>query len=181
MIRALTYLIILRGAKGSGKTEVSRKLKERLDEKNKNRIYFLKLDQINNERFKKILDDALDKSYKYVIAELNCGESYCTYSMSNWLERFKDKHYQIVSLVLVGRKEIRLQRCKNDPKHNPFDLIDEHFFNHDSEIFERLEREGVFRKKFGVPEIILNTEYKSPSQVTDEILSTIFNKNNTKK
>jgi thymidylate kinase len=174
MIRALTYLIILRGPKGSGKTEVSQKLKERLDGKYKNQIYFLKLEQINNDRFKKILNEALDKRYKYVIAELNYRESHSTDSMKNWLERFKDKHYQIVSFVLVGSKEIRLQRCKNDPKRNPFDIIDEQFFNHDSEIFERLERDGVFQKKFGVPEITLNTENKSPSQVTDEILSYYF-------
>jgi len=176
MISSLKYLIILRGPKGSGKTEVSQKLKEKLDRKHKNRIYFLKLEEINNERFEKILDEALDKSYKYVIAELNYGESHSTDSMSNWLERFKDKHYLIVSFVLVGKKEIRLQRCKNDPKRNPFDIIDEDFFNHDSKIFERLERDGGFQKKFGVPEITLNTENKSPSQVTDKILSTIFNK-----
>lgn len=151
MITPLTYLIILRGPKGSGKTEVSQKLKERLYGKHRNRIYFLKLEEINNERFKKILDEALDKSYNYVIAELNYGESHSTDSITHWLECFKDKRYQIVSFVLVGRKEIRLQRCKNDPKRNPFDIIDEHFFNHDSEIFERLERDGGFQKEFGVP------------------------------
>jgi tRNA uridine 5-carbamoylmethylation protein Kti12 len=145
MIRALTYLIILRGPKGSGKTEVSQKLKERLNAKYKKRSYFLKLEVINNERFEKMLDEALDKNYKYVIVELNYSHS--ADSMSNRLERFKDKHYQIVSFVLVSGKEIRLQRCKNDPKRNPFDIIDEHFFNHDSEIFERLERDGVFQKK----------------------------------
>jgi thymidylate kinase len=179
MIRALTYLIILRGPKGSGKTEVPQKLKERFNAKHKERIYLLKF-AINTERFEKILDVALDKSYKYVIAELNYGESHSIDSMNNWLERFKHKHHQIVSVVLGASKVIRLQRCKNDPKRNPFDIIDEHFFNHDSEIFERLERDGVFQKKFGIPEITLNTENKSLSQVTDEILNIIFN-NETKK
>jgi hypothetical protein len=117
----LTYLIILREPKGSVKSEVSEKLKERLYGKHKNRIYFLKFEEINDERFKKILDEALDKSCKYVIAELNSGESHSTGSITHWC--FKDKHYQIVSFVLVGRKEIRLQRCKNYPKRNPFDLI----------------------------------------------------------
>jgi thymidylate kinase len=82
-----TYLIILRRPKGSGKTEVSQKLKERLYGKHKNRIYFLKL-EVNDERFKKILDEALDKSYKYVIAELNYGELHSTDSIAHWLELF---------------------------------------------------------------------------------------------
>ena len=72
---------------------------------------FLRLEQLNNDRFKKILNEALDKKYKYVIAELNYGESHSTNSMKNWLASFRDKHYQIVSFVLVGSKEIRLQRC----------------------------------------------------------------------
>ena len=48
----MKYLVILRGPHCSGKTEVSEKLKERLDEiKHKNMTYLLKLDEINNERF----------------------------------------------------------------------------------------------------------------------------------
>jgi hypothetical protein len=46
-------------------------------------------------------------------------------------------------------------------------------------IFLEFKYIGIFfypPTKFGVPEITLNTENKSPSQVTDEILSTIFNK-----
>jgi len=69
----------------------------------------------------------------------------------------------------VGRKEIRLQRCKNDLKRSPFDKIDESFFNHDSEIFERLEHDRIFYKKSGLHEITLNTENKSPSQLVNEI------------
>ena len=69
---------------------------------------------------------------------------------------FKDKHYQIISFVLVGGKQVRFQRCKNDPKRSPFDKIDESFFNHDSEIFDRLEHDRIFYKKSGLREI---TEY----------------------
>lgn len=154
---------------------MSQKLKERLDEKHKKRIYFLKLNEINTERFEKALNQALGKSYKYVIGELNYGDSRSTDPMRTWLQRFKDKHYQIVSFVLMGRKEIRLQRCRNDPNRSPFDVIDEFFFNHDSEIFETLELDALFQKKAGVHEITLNTENKSPSQLADEILSTILN------
>ena len=88
--------------------------------------------------------------------------------------RFKDKHYQIVSFVLVGGKQVRLQRCKDDPKRSPFDKIDESFFNHDSEIFERLEYDRIFYKKSGLREITLNTENKSPSQVVNEIWRSIL-------
>jgi hypothetical protein len=99
---------------------------------------------------------------------LNYGDSHST-DPRTWLQRFKDKHYQIVSFVLVGGKQVRLQRCKDDPKRSPFDKIDESFFNHDSEIFERLEYDRIFYKKSGLHEITLNTENKSPSQLANEI------------
>jgi len=164
---ALTSLIILRGPQCSGKTEVSRRLREALGEK---QTYLLKLNEINTERFKKALNEALDKRYTYVIGELNCGDSHSTDPRA-WLQRFKDKHYQIVSFVLVGGKQVRLQRCKDDPKRSPFDKIDESFFNHDSEIFERLEHDRIFYKKSGLREITLNTENKTPSQLANEILN----------
>jgi hypothetical protein len=143
-----------------------------LDEKHK-RTYLLKLSEINIERFKKALNDALDKRYKYVICELNYGDSHNT-DPRTWLQRFKDKHYQIVSFVLMGGKQVRLQRCKNDPKRSPFDKIDESFFNHDSEIFERHEHDRIFYKKSGLREITLNTENKSPSELANEILRSIL-------
>jgi hypothetical protein len=71
---------------------------------------------------KKILDEALDKSYKYVIAGLNYGDSHSTDSITHWLECFKDKHCQVVSFVLVGRI-IRLQSCKNDGAKDTFFVI----------------------------------------------------------
>ena len=120
----MACLIILRGPKCSGKTEVSERLRETLDEKHKKRTYLLKLSEINTERFKKALNEVLYK--RYVVGELNYGDSHNTDPRS-WLQRFKDKHYQIVSFVLVGGKQVRLQRCKNDPKRSPFDKIDESF------------------------------------------------------
>ncbi|MFY9872481.1 MAG: hypothetical protein WAK17_22450 [Candidatus Nitrosopolaris sp.] len=119
------------------------------------------------------MNEALDKKYKYVVGELNYGDSHST-DPRTWLQRFKDKHYQIVSFVLVGGKQVRLQRCKNDPNHSPFDKIDESFFNRDSEIFERHEHERIFYKKSGLREITLNTENKSPSQLANEILRSIL-------
>ena len=169
----MACLIILRGPQCSGKTEVSQRLRETLDKKHKERTCLLKLNEINTERFKKSLNEALDKKYKYVVGELNYGNSNNTYQRT-WLQRFKDKHYQIVSFVLVGGKQVRLQRCKNDPKRSPFDKIDESFFNHDSEIFERHEYDRIFYKKSGLPEITLNTESKSPSELANEILRRIL-------
>jgi len=119
------------------------------------------------------LNEALDKRYKYVIGELNYGDSHNT-DLRTWLQRFKDKHYQIVSFVLVGGKQVRLQRCKNDPKRSPFDKIDESFFNHDSEIFERHECDRIFYKKSGLSEITLNTENKSHSELANEILRKVL-------
>ena len=68
---------------------------------------------------------------------------------------------------------MRLQRCKNDPKRGPFDKIDESFFNHDSEIFERHECGRIFYKKSGL-EITLYTENKSPSELANEILRKVI-------
>jgi hypothetical protein len=124
-------------------------LRETLDEKYNKRTYLLKLNEINTERFKKALNEALDKRYKYVVGELNYEDSHST-DPRTWLQRFKDKHYQTVSFALVGGKQVRLQRCKNDPKCSPFDKIDESFFNHDSEIFERHEHDRIFYKKSGL-------------------------------
>ena len=169
----LACLIILRGQQCSGKTEVSQRLRETLGEKHKKQTYLLKLNEINTERFKKALNESLDKKYKCVIGELNFGDSHST-DPRTWLQHFKDRHYQIVSFVLVGGKQVRLQRCKDDPKRSPFDKIDESFFNHDSEIFERLEYDRIFYKKSGLREITLNTENKSPSQVANEISRSIF-------
>ena len=124
----MKYIVILRGPQCSGKTEISAKLKERLDEiKHKNVTFLLKLDEINNERFEYILNEALKKRYSYIVGELNYGNSHTTDPFITWLHHFKDKDYQIVSIVLEARKETRLQRCKNDPKRNPFDKIDEVF------------------------------------------------------
>ncbi len=171
----MACLIILRGPQCSGKTEVSQSLRETLDKKHKKQTYLLKLNEINTERFKKALNEALDKRYKYVVGELNYGDSHTT-DPRIWLQRFKDKHYQIISFVLVGGKQVRLQRCKNDPKRSPFDKIDESFFNHDSESFERHEHDRIFYKKSGLREITLNTENKSPSQLANEIFRSILSR-----
>ena len=167
----MRYLVILRGPQCSGKTAISQKLKERLDEmKHKKQTYLLKLDEINTERFEYSLNEALNKKYNCVVGELNYGNWRIADPTRIWLPRFKDKDYQIVSILLEARREMRLHRCRNDPKRNPFDKIDEMFFNHDSETFERLQRDSVVQKKSGIHERTMNTENKSVSQVADEIL-----------
>ena len=94
----LACLIILRGQQCSGKTEVSQRLRETLGEKQKKQTYLLKLNEINTQRFKKALNESLDKKYKYVIGELNYGDSHST-DPRTWLQHFKQRHYQIVSFV----------------------------------------------------------------------------------
>jgi hypothetical protein len=63
--------------------------------------------EINTERFKKALNEALDKRYKYVVGELNYGDSHSTDPRIR-LQRFKDKDYQIVSFVLVAGKDVKM-------------------------------------------------------------------------
>jgi len=165
----LRCLLILRGPQCSGKTEISEKLKERLHKiEPKKQTCLLKLDEINTDRFEYVLNEALKQKYNYVVAELNYGDSHTTDPIRTWLLRFIDKDFKILSFVLEARKEVRLDRCKNDRKRTPFDKIDEVFFNHDSETFIRFQH--VFQEKSGIHEIVLNTENKSSSQVTDEIL-----------
>jgi AAA domain len=165
----LRYLLILRGPQCSGKTEISEKLKERLNRiERKKQTCLLRLDEINTDRFEYALNEALKQKYKYVIGELNYGDSHTTDPIRTWIVRFKDKGFKILSFVLEARKEVRLARCKNDPKRSPFDKIDEAFFNFDSETFESSQH--IFQQKSGIHEIVLNTENKSSSQVTDEIL-----------
>ena len=69
-----------------------------------------------------------------------------------------------LSSLISERHPIIHNLCEN------FAPCDQILFNHDSEIFESLQREGVFQKESGIDEIILNTENKSASHVTDEIL-----------
>ena len=139
-------LVILRGPQCSGKTEISEKLKERLDETKHKKTYLLKLDEINTERFDYSLNEALNKKYNYIVGELNYGDSHTADPMRTWLQRFKDKDFHIVSIVLEASREMRLLRCRKDPKRNPFDKIDEMFFNYDNQRFDRLQRDRVFQK-----------------------------------
>jgi hypothetical protein len=115
-------------------------LKERLDETKHKKIYLLKLDEINTERFEYSLNEALNKKYNYIVGELNYGDSHSTDPMRTGLQRFKDEDFHIVSIVLEASRELRLHRCRNDPKRNPFDKIDEMFFNHDSGEVSELAR-----------------------------------------
>ncbi|HET7148843.1 MAG TPA: hypothetical protein VFI73_10135 [Candidatus Nitrosopolaris sp.] len=57
---------MLRGPQCSGKTEISQKLKERLDETKHKKTYLLKLDEINTGRFDYSLNEALNKKYNYI-------------------------------------------------------------------------------------------------------------------
>jgi hypothetical protein len=70
----LACLIILRGPQCSGKTEVSQRLRETLDEKHKTRTYLLKLNEINTERFKTVfvceIADSYIESQKEIIKSL---------------------------------------------------------------------------------------------------------------
>ena len=102
----MRYLLILRGPQCSGKTEISEKLKERLHKiEPKKQTYFLKLDEINTDRFEYVLNEALKQKYKYVVGELNYGDSHTTDPIRTWLLRFKDKDFEILSFVLEARKE----------------------------------------------------------------------------
>jgi hypothetical protein len=107
--------VLLLGPQCSGKTEISEKLKERIDEiKHKKQTYLLKLDEINAERLEYSLNEGLNKKHNYVVGELNYEDSHTTNRMRTWLHSFKNKDYKIISIILEATKEVRLHRCRND-------------------------------------------------------------------
>ena len=161
-------LIILRGPAGSGKSTVSKGLKNKIKIQKPIDSYLLNLDEIREIVFESYMKEALE--YECVIGEMFFGDEHTT-TPETWINRFKEKNYDIFSFILKASKETCFERCKND-KNNARSSVNrtqskiyeyhDQFYNH-KEFTE-------FAKKAKIYEEIINAESK-PDQVVDTILS----------
>jgi thymidylate kinase len=156
----MKYLIILRGPAGAGKTTICKYLMEKLG---KDKTYPLDLDiTLDRENeFKKSLDDAL--GYKNVIGMMFSGLDH-TGNPQQWIGKFKDNGYTILSVILYASLDTYTQRVQNrgydykDPNEMKF-LFDE---------FEKIRT--IFVDRANIPEITVDTEGKTEHAVVEEIL-----------
>jgi predicted ABC-type ATPase len=101
----MSYLIILRGPMGSGKTVVSQYLRGKLEDSDT-----LDLDVNANDPIEN-LDKVLRK--KNVVAELYYGNSHTT--DPKWIKEFQARGFTILSVVLKARLETHIKRLAKRP------------------------------------------------------------------
>ncbi|HJT47044.1 MAG TPA: hypothetical protein VJ729_02590 [Nitrososphaeraceae archaeon] len=140
------YLIILRGPAGAGKTTVSKCLIETLGS---DKTFSLDLDiTLDKENeFSDNLNKAL--GYENVVGMMFWGLEH-TQAPQQWIDRFKDKGYVILSVILHANLETLVQRVKNRG-YDYKDAVEmrRHFNN-----FEKIK--SVFANKARVEEVIIN-------------------------
>ena len=172
-------LIISRGPAGSGKSEVWEKLKNKIKEHKSIESCFLNLDEIDPEKFESNMKEALE--CECVISEMFSGEDKKspgnghTTNPETWIDRFKDKNYNIFSFILKASVDTCLQRCKNDENKNRSEKYEkEHNLHEDNHWLFYKDLQSVdFAKNAGIPEEIIDTETKSIPEVVDIIYSKI--------
>lgn len=164
-------LIILRGPAGSGKSEVCEGLKDRIKEHKSIDSCFLNLDQTNPEIFKSNMKEALE--CKYVIGEMFSGNGHTT-NPEPWINRFKNKKYDIFSFILKASIDTCLQRCRNDKKKNRDKRYEErNQHEKDHNLFYKDPKFVNFDKNANTYETTIDTETQSIQEVCDIIYSTI--------
>jgi cytidylate kinase len=164
-------LIILRGPAGSGKSSVCCDLRKKIENEKSIKICFLNLDQTDNKTFEKNMKEALECDY--VISEMFSGDGHTT-NPETWLNRFKEKQYNIFSFILKASIETCLQRCINDKKNkrsSVYQDYDQHKKDHD--LFYKDPNFVNFDTKANILEETLDTETKSIPEVVDIIFSKI--------
>ena len=153
----MEYLIILRGA---GKTTICKCLIETLG---------------SDKTFSLDLDITLDKEYEFnenlrkalgyenVIGMMFWGLKH-TEAPQQWIVRFKDKGYVILSVILHASLETLIQRVKN----RGYDYKDADEMSRHINDFEKIK--NVFANGASVQEIVVNTESKTEKEVVNIIL-----------
>jgi thymidylate kinase len=155
----MKYLFILRGPAGAGKTTICKDLMEKLG---KDKTYPLDLDiTLDRENEFKRLDDAL--SYENVICMMFSGLDH-TENPQQWIAKFKDKGYTILSVILAARLETYPQRVQN----RGYDYKDPNEMKFRFDEFEKIRT--IFVDRANVPEITVDTEGKTEHAVVEEIL-----------
>jgi hypothetical protein len=122
----------------------------------------------NEDKFNDNLTNCL--TFEYVIGMMFYGNSH-TEQPKQWIAKFKDRNYRILSVVLHANMDLCYERCKND--NNP----ERHAINRQKEQlnkyyyeFEQRQHMNIFQEMAGVEEIIVDSENKTQMQVGDEIL-----------
>ena len=156
----MRYLIILRGPAGAGKTTVSKHLIETLG---KDKTYSLDLDiTLDKEsEFNENLNKAL--GYENVIGMMFWGLKH-TEAPQQWLARFKDNGYVILSVVLYASLKTLIHRVQ----YRGYDCKDAAEMRHHFSEFEKIK--NVFANRAGVKEISVNTDNMISEDVVNEIL-----------
>lgn len=154
-------LIIIRGPTGIGKSAVSKALMKRLEiDKNEP----MNLDQIHADLFEPDIRSWLEK--KNAVAEMYFGDSHTT-NPEEWLNRFRQRGFKIISVVLEASLETCFERVKIREKHT-FQTLDEYKSHYDG--FQLIQRNNLFNSKAKVKEIIINTEKRTVESIVDQIL-----------
>lgn len=153
------YLIIVRGPPGSGKTTISRCLKNLLGD---DKTYVLNLDEIAT--FPHNLKEALERNYQYVVGEMNHGNSH-TEEPEEWIRNFKMKGSAILSVILHSSFNYCFEKTKNRST-NPLSE-DEMRFEYDKFYHSLLT---VFAYKAKIKEICIDCEHKQTTQIAKEIV-----------
>jgi thymidylate kinase len=161
-------LIILRGPAGSGKTTVSKGLKNKIKEQRSIDPYLLNLDEIREVVFERYMREALE--HECVIAEMFYGNEHTT-KPEFWINRFKEKHYNIFSFILKASKENCHERCKNDKNNDRSTsnrIQNQNYYNHGRFYNNREFIEFALRAK--ICEYTIDTETRSINEIEDNIL-----------
>jgi thymidylate kinase len=151
-------LIILRGPPGAGKKTIRDLLMKRLGT---DRTYDLDLDWTGEEFRTTYLAQALDK--ENIIGRLFYGAS-LTKQPEEWISKFKDSGYVILSVVLSASLETYIQRVQT----RGHDYKDREEMQRHFKTFQEIK--NTFAGRAGVEEIIVTTEGKTSQDVADEIL-----------
>jgi hypothetical protein len=160
-------LIILRGPAGSGKTSICDATTQILGKEHSCELD-LDITYPQEDKFENNLRNCL--SSENVICMMFYGNSH-TDDPSKWLDRFRDKDYKILSIILYARKETCIKRCieDNDTGRHPINKQKELISKYYDDFYER-DRNNPFAIAAGVFEVTVNTENKSPDVIAREIL-----------
>lgn len=114
------------------------------------------------------LESCLD--YDYVIGMMFYGNSQ-TEHPHEWINKFKDREYNILSVILYASKDECFSRCRADPcpQHIPGNR-EEIQCNKYWDDFNGRENPKPFHKVARVQEKIIETEGKPYQQMGEEIL-----------
>jgi hypothetical protein len=157
----MRVFFILRGPPGSGKSEVRNSLKTTFGMDN----VLLDLDQVIPERFEDNLNQALNHD------EMHYGNGHTT-DPQLWINRFKEKNYKILSIVLQVSLDTCVKRaiCRQSAPLRPTDAINQY------NLFYQKYKD-TFPVKAGVNEICVVNENRTPDEVAKEIRSHVSTMN----